>query len=130
MNEETREFLLECKDAGYEFVAICCMDKRVPISVKIEKEGERKYAPFPSSGAYWGQGSVERDGKKVEVHPPTIVCATPNCRDSGRPAIWNICKNSTLTAALNWGGLGCGESHQIRPNHNLERGCYDLKEIA
>ena len=130
MNEETKEFLQECKKAGYEFVAICCKDKRVPISVKLEKVGERKYSNQPSCGSYWGQYFREEDGKKIETHPPTVVCAAPNRRDTGKPAIWDICKNSSLTAALDWGGLGCGESHQIRPNHNLERGCYDLKEVA
>ncbi|GAF85116.1 unnamed protein product [marine sediment metagenome] len=129
MNEETRELLLECKKAGYEFVAICCMDKRVPISVKLEKVGERKYSNMPSGGSYWGESAVQNKGDTPR-YPPTVVCAAPNRRDTGRPAIWDICKNSTLTAALDWGGLGCGESHQIRPNHNLDRGCYDLKELA
>ena len=107
MNKKTRELLLECKKAGYEFVAICCVDKRVPISQKIEKGGE-----------YWGQRS------------PHVICAAPNRRESGRPAIWTICENSTLTAGLLFEGCGCGESHRIRNSHNLDRGCYDLKEIA
>lgn len=128
MNEETREFLLECKKAGYEFVAICCMDKRVPISVKLEKVGERKYSKWPSLGTYWGESGVANKGDTPR-YPPTIVCATPNRRDTGRPAIWDICKNSTLVAGLDFGGLGCGESHEIRRGHNLECGCYELKDV-
>ena len=131
MNEETREFLLECKKAGYEFIAICCVDKRVPISQKIEKSGERKYHNMPSGGEYWGQAFIRtNDGEKVEARPPHVICAAPNRRESGRPAIWTICENSTLTAGLLLKGCGCGESHRIRDGHNLERGCYDLKEVA
>lgn len=129
MNEETREFLLECKNAGYEFVAICCVDKRVPISVKLEKVGERKYSNWPSGGSYWGESFTRKESGLPPMYPPKVVCATPYRRDTGRPAIWNICKNSTLIAGLDFGGLGCGESHEIRRDHNLERGCYDLKEL-
>lgn len=129
MNEETREFLGECKKAGYEFVAICCVDKRVPISMKIEKGGERKYCSNPSLGEYWGQAFIRnKDDEKVEARPPHVVCAAPNRRESGRPAIWTICENSSLTAGLLFNGCGCGESHKIREDNNLERGCYDLKE--
>lgn len=122
MNEETREFLLECKKAGYEFVTICVEDERVPISKQLEKLGDRKLHNIPSNGGYWGVESLNSK--------PNVVCAAPNRRDSGRPAIWGICERSSLTAGLLLGGVGCGESHQIRPNYNLERGCYELKEIA
>jgi hypothetical protein len=122
MNEETREFLLECKKAGYEFVTIGVEDKRVPISKRIEKLGDKKYhKTIRSFGVYWGG---------INRVPTKVVCATPNRHDSGRPAIWDICKNSPLTAGLGYGGCGCGESHEIRPNHPLERGCYDLKQLS
>lgn len=125
MNDETRELLLECKKAGYEFIAIGVVDKRVPISKQIEKFGERKYSRNPSGGAYWG--GIERDG--VMVIKPKVVCAAPNQRDAGRPAIWNICEKSDLTAGMEYRGQGCGESHSIRATHNLDLGCYDLSQI-
>ena len=122
MNEETREFLLECKKAGYEHVAICVEDKRVPISIQIEKRGQRKYGVNPSAGEYWGvEGS--------SLTPLRIVCAAPNRRDSGFPAIWKICKDSDLTAGMAFRGLGHGEAHQIRKGHKLEHGYYDLKSL-
>ncbi len=37
MTEKTREFLLACKEAGYERVTIFIHDKRVPCSVQIRK---------------------------------------------------------------------------------------------
>jgi hypothetical protein len=126
MNEETKGLLLECKKAGYEYVAIGVADKRVPISMKIEKYGDRKYSQHPSGGDYWGQG-VDRDGNLAG--PARVISAAPNKRESGRPAIWDICKKSHLTAGLDWRGSGCGESHQITRNHNLDCGCYELKDI-
>jgi len=36
MNEETKNFLSECKAAGYTFISIGVKDKRVPSSMKIE----------------------------------------------------------------------------------------------
>lgn len=111
MNEETRDFLLECKKAGYEFVAICIAnDKRVPAMKKI------------IDGGYKGLGTLSS--------PYRLVGGAPNRRDTGRPAIWGICEDSTLTAGLLFRGTGCGETHRIRTDHSLERGCYDLKEIA
>ena len=131
MNAETMELLLECKKAGYEFIAIGVVDKRVPISKEIEKQGERKYCNHPSGGDYWGE-IIWKDpntGKKIVRQQAKVVCAAPNRRDSGFPAIWKICEESTLTAGLSFRGCGFGESHEVRANHNLEKGCYDLKEI-
>ena len=116
MNEETRDFLLECKNAGYEYVAICVEDKRVPAMRKIRKPGD-----------YWGYDS--RSGSTPQI-PRRVVGGAPNMRDSGRPAIWGICEDSSLTAGMMFRGSGCGETHQLRRDHPLERGCYDLKEIA
>ena len=130
MNEETREFLLECKKAGYEFVAICVQDKRVPITLKIEKAGERKYGNTSSLGTYWGEAWITNEnGEKVMTRPSKVVAAAPNCRESGRPALWTICEQSTLTAGMAFRGFGLGESHEIREDHSLEKGCYDLKEL-
>ena len=110
MNEETGEFLLECKKAGYEFIAICVEDKRVPVMKRI------------NNGTYKGMNTLHS--------PFRIVGGAPNRRDSGRPAIWDICKNSTYVAGLDFGGCGCSEAHEIREGHNLDRGCYDLKEAV
>ncbi len=130
MNEETREFLLECKKVGYEFVTICVKDKRVPITLKIEKFGERKYSNFPSFGEYWGEITItEENGEKFITNPCKVVAAAPNRRETGRPALWTICEQSTLTAGMEFRGFGLGESHEIRRGHPLEKGCYDLKEI-
>lgn len=120
MNERTRELLLECKKAGYEFVTIGVVDKRVPISQQIEKTGDKRYGPHECTGAYWGE---------TASFPPRVVCAAPNRRDSGRPAIWDICEKSPLTAGLQYRGCGCGESHEIMSNHRLDCGCYVLAEL-
>ena len=130
MNEETREFLLECKKAGYKFVTICVKDKRVPITMKIEKFGERKHSNTPSFGEYWGEiTKTTDDGEKIITRPCKVVAAAPSRRESGRPALWTICEQSTLTAGLFFRGFGLGESHEIREGHNLEKGCYELKDI-
>ena len=109
MNEETSKFLLECKKAGYEFIAICVEDRRVPAMKKI------------TNGDYKGADTLNS--------PFRIVGGAPNRRDTGRPAIWEICEKSLLTAGLLMRGCGCGETHNIRKDHNLEKGCYDLKEL-
>ena len=125
MNEETKKFLLQCKEVGYEHIAICVADKRVPASMKVEKFGERRYSKYPSSGDYWGQITAE-DG--TELKPPKVVSAAPDRRESGRPAIWKICEESVLTAGLLFRGCGCGEAHEISRSHTLERGYYDLTQ--
>lgn len=130
MNEDTREFLLECKKVGYEFVAIGVADKRVLISRKIEKAGERKYSNMPSPGTYWGEVVViGENGEKIIRRDANCVCAAPNRRESGRPALWTICEQSALTAGMEFRGFGLGESHSIRMGHPLEKGCYDLRDI-
>ena len=123
MNEETKQFLAECKKAGYEFVTIYVADKRVPITMQIEKYGDRKYSRFPSSGDYWGETWREdKDGKKIITNTCRVVAAAPERRDSGRPAIWGICENLPIMT-----GCGFGESHNVRPGR-LDKGCYDLKQ--
>lgn len=119
MNERTRELLLECKKAGYEYVAIGVIDKRVPISQQIEKAGDKRYGPYGCTGAYWARLGG----------PPKVICAAPNRRDSGRPAIWDICEKSPLTASISYRGCGCGESHEIMSRHDLDLGCYVLAEL-
>jgi len=123
MNEETKSFLLECKAAGYTFISIGVKDKRVPSSMEIEWYGERKYGVTPNAGGYAG-GVPQRDldGKQVgwQVRP-CVVCGEPKLRDSGSPAIWNICKNG-----IGSGDGGSGETHGIRRTHTLNLGVYDI----
>lgn len=137
MNDETRELLIACKKAGYEFITIGVVDKRVPISQKIEKYGEQKYHTIggglvaPSGGDYWGETwrEDEETGEKIITHQAKVVCAAPERRETGRPALWKICEESPLTAGMLLRGCGHGESHNVRANHHLDMGCYNLAEL-
>ena len=123
MNEETRDFLAECKKAGYTFISIGVKDKRVPSSMKIEWYGERKFCSTPNTGGYTGgipQCNLEGEQTGWQVRPH-VVCGEPNCRDSGRPAIWDICKSSVGRTEG-----GCSETHGIRYDHILNLGVYDI----
>ena len=125
MNEETRNFLAECKSAGYTFISIGVKDKRVPSSMKIEWYGERKFCSIPNNGGYTG-GIPRNDleGKQIGwAIRPHVVCGEPNRRDSGHPAIWDICKNG-----IGRGQGGCSETHGIRNDHTLNLGVYDITE--
>ena len=125
MNDETKKFLLKCKDAGYKWISIGVKDKRVPSSLKIEWYGERKFCSTPNAGGYTGGISIEDlDGKQVGWRvQPYVVCAEPKIRDSGRPAIWDICKSIFPS------GSGSGETHNISADHTFDIGVYDLAEI-
>ena len=109
MNDATREFLELCKEAGYEFVTINMKDARVPASTQL------KNAEY--SGVFGSGGSYHF----VAAHPPK--------RDTGRPAIWDICRAHPCTAGLLWRGLGCGEAYSLPAGAGFDAGCYDLSEV-
>jgi hypothetical protein len=128
MNESTKEFLTECKKAGYKHITIGIQDKRVPSSMKVEKQGDRKYGKFPSGGDYWNE--EKNDDGKIIRHA-SVVCGEPKIRlDSSPsiPAIWGIVKKLNLTSMLVFGGAGNGETHNINQSHNLEIGYYNLED--
>ena len=117
MNEKTKEFLLACKEAGYERVTIFMEDKRVPCSVQIRKG---------SMGAYWGTGTIGS--------PFKVVCGAPE--RLGRhyayagetwPQMWSIVKR----LELNEGGAGSRDGHDIAKSKLglLTAGYYDLSEL-
>jgi len=123
MNERTKQLLLECKKAGYERVTIFIADKRVPDSVKIEKESTNR--------EYWGFGTRE--------HPHKIVCGSPDVsgdcpglpttKQDGTPhtwpAMWGVVKRSSDLR----GGAGKLNGHSIKNTSLLDAGYYDLSEI-
>lgn len=128
MNTETQELLSACRDAGYTHISIGIRHKTVPSSLKIEWYGQSKHGVGPSQGQYTG-AEPRRDlsGKQVAWNQrPRVICAHPNQRATGRPAIWDICEKSDLTAGLFCGGAGCCETHAIRSDHPLELGVYEL----
>lgn len=136
MNDQTKQFLTECKKAGYEFVTIYIQDKRVPITMQIEKYGEQKYHTLsgglvaPSAGEYWGETWREDvNGDKIITNTCKVVAAAPERRESGRPALWTICEQLPITAGLNFRGTGFGESHDVHRGM-LDKGFYYLKEFA
>jgi hypothetical protein len=110
MNEETKKLLLDCKKVGYQFISIGIQDGRVLSSMKITT----------SYGGYWND---EKTGR------PRVVCAEPKIRPNGKPAIWTIIEKSPLSAGMLHKGCGCGETHNVRCDHNLELGVYDLSKI-
>ena len=133
MNETTQNLLNECKLAGYTHVSIGMKDKRVPSSLDIEWIGDRKYKTMSgghissSAGLYTG-GAPCRDlnGNQTGwLVRPHVVCAWPKMRQTGRPAIWDILKNSPLTAGLPYGGAGCCETHQVRGGNDLLLGVFE-----
>jgi len=110
MNEETKKLLLDCKKAGYKYVAIGVRDERVPSS--SEK--------VTGNNGYWHCG---------KNHQNKVICCEPEIRPNGKPAIWSILEQSPLTAGVLYKGQGCGETHNVRGDHKLELGCYDLSKV-
>jgi len=124
MNDETQQFLEDCKKAGYTHISIGMKDKRVPSSQQIEWYGECKFAMSPNSGGYTGgKPELDVEGKQVGWRErPHVVCAHPKQRENGRPAIWDICKEHHIA------GFGAsGETKTIRESHPLELGVYALE---
>ena len=111
ITEKTEEFLLACKDAGYEKVTIFVHDKRVPDSCMIRKtstgwdadedgmwlnpetdEMEFRAKPgVPGScwGTYWGLGKRNQPFKVVCGYPQQR-CAHPTLEGKEGPAMWKI----------------------------------------
>lgn len=148
MTEKTREFLLACKEAGYERVTIFIHDKRVPCSVQIRKgstgwdadedgmvefEGRNgpekrfvcKQGGYP--GAYWGLGNVGTTPLKVVCGFPERLGTHPRYSGNVWPQMWRIVKELDL----NQRGAGSRDGHDIRPElcHLLTAGYYDLAEL-
>lgn len=118
ITEQTRELLVACRDAGYEAVALLCVDKRVPQTLKFQKS---------------------RTSYQRLLGDYRLCCGMPHLTGgcSGRkgdwPLMWGIIKDLGLNSKGEGYGGENGDcfpiSKVILDAKTLTPGCYELADM-